>query len=134
MSKWHIVYNKELTTTPISFWVHANVDSDTWHDASSYDPPFPKRIPMKGFPLLVVENKGYLLEFASVFEAEHFLEVIGQKNMPSTNELSRIRSDDYGPIRHWLSRLPSKLKPWTKRKKLISVVEAALQEYRKVCQ
>ncbi|MGV2874207.1 hypothetical protein [Colwellia sp. E150_009] len=134
MKKWHVEFNSEFTVTPISYWVHVNLDNDIWSYANKFEPPFPKPIPCKGFPLLVVNVLGVQLEFASVHEVLHFIDVIGQRNMPSTIELSRKRSDGYGPNRHWLSRLPAKLKPWSKREKLIPVIEAALKEYRQVCQ
>ncbi len=83
--------------------------------------------------MLVVTVFGIELRFASVEEAEHFLNIIGQKNMPTTLKLSRERTNGYGPNGHWLSRLPAGIKAWSKRQKLIPIVEAALDDFRKVC-
>ncbi len=82
--------------------------------------------------MLIVKTLGIELRFASVAEVEHFLAVIRQKNMPTTQRLSQERSDTCGPNRHWLSRLPSSIKAWSKREKLIVIVENALAEFRQI--
>lgn len=133
MKQWRIEYRPAYTETPLSFWVHRHIDHEVWCYATQFEPELPKAIPCKGYPLLVVNALGIELEFASVAEVEHFLEVIGQKNMPTTQHLSRRRSNNYGPNRHWLSRLPSSIKSWPKRKKMIPIVERALNEFKEVC-
>jgi hypothetical protein len=133
MKKWRIEYNSSYTQTPLSFWVHKHLDHEVWCCAKEFDPKLPKAIPCKGFPMLIVNALGVELEFSSVPEAEHFLSVIGQKNMPTTQQLSRQRTNNYGPNRHWLSRLPSSIKAWSKRERIIPIVEGALSEFRKIC-
>lgn len=133
MNKWRIEYRPKYTETPLSFWVHKHVDHEIWSCAKEFEPPLTKAIPCKGYPLLIVSALGIELEFASVAEVEHFLAVISEKNMPTTQQLSRQRADNYGPNRHWLSRLPSRLKPWSKREQIIPIVESALNEFKKVC-
>ena len=133
MKKWHIEYNPNYTETPLSFWAHKHVDHEVWCYAKKFEPVLPKAIPCKGFPMLIVNVFGVELEFASVAEVEHFLSVISQKNMPTTQQLSRQRTNNYGPNRHWLSRLPSGIKPWSKRERIIPIVESALNEFKKVC-
>ena len=81
---------------------------------------------------IIVLVFGVELHFASVAEVEHFLEIIKLKNMPTTTQLSRKRTESYGPNNHWLSRLPSHLKSWTKREKIIPIVESALLDLKKV--
>lgn len=132
MKKWRIEYRPRYTKTPLSFWVHRHLDHDVWHYATQFEPELPKAIPGKGYPLLVVNTLGIELEFASVPEVEHFLEVIGRKNMPTTQRLSMQRSNNYGPNRHWLSRLPSSMKSWSKREKIIPIIESALSEFKEV--
>lgn len=83
--------------------------------------------------MLIVNAFEVELAFASVPEVEHFLAVISQKNMPTTQQLSMRRTNKYGPNRHWLSRLPSGIKPWSKRERIIPVVERALDEFRAIC-
>ena len=82
--------------------------------------------------MLIINTLGVELEFASVAEVEHFLSVISQKNMPTTQQLSRQRTKNYGPNRHWLSRLPAAIKPWSKRERIIPVIENALSDFRQV--
>lgn len=133
MKKWRIEYRSKYTETPLSFWVHKHVDHEVWRHANKFDPELPKAIPGKGYPVLIVKVLGVELEFSSVPEVEHFLFVISQKNMPSTRQLSLQRIHNYGPNRHWLSRLPSSIKPWTKRARIIPIVEGALNEFKTVC-
>ncbi|MEM9219905.1 MAG: hypothetical protein AAGD25_36955 [Cyanobacteria bacterium P01_F01_bin.150] len=133
MKKWRIEYHPEFMATPLSFWVHRNIDSSVWYYATEFEPPLPKAIPRKGYPRLIVNVLGIELEFASVAEVEHFVAVISQKNMPTTQQLSRQRTENYGPNRHWLSRLPSRIKPWSKRQQIIPVLESALDEFKEVC-
>lgn len=131
MKKWRIEFTPQYTETPLSFWVHRNMDHDVWGYAKIFDPTLPKPVPCKGYPLLIVHALGHELKFASVAEVDHFLAVIGQKNLPTSSKLSRQRTPNYGPNRHWLSRLPSAMKPWSKRSQLIPILEAALVEFKK---
>ena len=133
MKKWRIEYRSKFTETPLSFWVHKHIDHEVWCHATKFEPDLPKAIPGKGYPVLIVNALGIELEFASVAEVEHFLSVIGQKNMPTTQQLSLQRTKSYGPNSHWLSRLPSCIKPWTKRARIIPIVEGALNEFKTVC-
>ena len=133
MKKWRIEYRSDYTETPLSFWVHKHVDHEVWRYANEFEPPLPKAIPGKGYPFLIVNAFGLDLEFASVAEVEHFLTVIRQKNMPTTQQLSRQRTNNYGPNRHWLSRLPAGIKAWSKRKRMIPVLERALEAFKAVC-
>ena len=132
MSKWRIEYRPEYQRTPMSFWVHKNLDGDAWIRSKNFDPPLPEAIPCKGFPCLVVDALGTELTFASIEEAKHFLDVIGQKNMPTTEQLSRQRTEAKGPNSHWLSRLPAGLKPWSKRQKIIPIMEAGIRALKDV--
>ena len=133
MKKWRIEYNQEFTETPLSFWVHKHLDHEVWCEAAVYDPALPKAIPGQGYPVLVVNIQGVELKFASPEEVTHFLSVIKQKNMPTTLQLSKQRISNHGPNSHWLSRLPAKLKPWSKRARMIPVLASALVDFEKVC-
>ncbi len=126
MKKWRIEFTKEYRPSPLSFWVHKHLDGDAWPHATLYEPALPRVIPTKGFPRLIIDILGVELEFASVEEVEHFLDVVCQKNMPTSTQLTQKRQVVYGPNRHWLSRLPAKLKPWPKREKYIKTIEGGL--------
>ena len=130
MGKLKIEFNKDYFVTPVSYWAHKKLDGEYWHDASKYDPPLPCAIPNKGFPLLILETQGVELKFASIPEIEQFLDVISQKNMPTTNQLSIAYGLTYGSNTHWLSRLPKKLKSWKKREKLILLLQKGKIEFR----
>lgn len=132
MRKWRIEYNASYQATPLSFWVHKHLDHEVWRSAQKFEPSLPKAIPCKGYPMLVIDVLSIELKFASTAEVEHFLSIIKQRNMPTTQQLSRMRTHNYGPNRHWLSRLPSTIKPWAKRARVIPVVENALSEFEKV--
>ncbi len=134
MKKLRIKYTEEYTPSPLSYWVHEHLDSDSWHEASEYEPALPKAIPCKGFPVLLIEGLGVELQFSSIEEVHHFLEIISQKNMPTSLQLSQKRNTTYGPNGHWLSRLPAKLKSWNKREKLIPLIKEGLIELEAVYQ
>ena len=132
MPRWKIEYTKEFYPSPLSFWVHKALEDKSWFHATKYNPALPKAIPCKGYPVLFVDVSGVELWFSSVQEVEHFLAVISQKNLPSSRQLSQKQDQIDGPNRHWLSRLPGKLKSWKKREKLIPIIEAGLQALKKV--
>lgn len=132
MKKWKIVYTEEYRPSPLSFWVHRHLDNDLWSLASEFDPGLPKAIPLKGFPVLLVDALGIELRFSSIAEVEHFLEVISMKNMPTPLQLTKLRNASYGPNGHWLSRLPAKLKPWSKREKVIPIIKEGLSKLKAV--
>ncbi len=132
MSRWRIEFLSEYRETPVSFWVHRHSDHDVWAEATEYDPPLPKPIPAQGYPRLIVDAFGTELHFASIEEARHVREVLAQKHLPTTIRLSSLRQSGRGPNSHWLSRLPGHLKPWRKREKLVSLLDAGIAALERV--
>jgi hypothetical protein len=132
MSKYNIIYNKNYHSSPLSFWVHHDMESEIWEDATKYEPELPKAIVSKGYPMLVIDALGHELRFSSIQEVEHFIEVIKQKNMPTSSQLASKRPKSTGLNSHWLSRLPAKLKPWRNRKKYIPIIEDGLIALKKI--
>lgn len=126
MKKWRIEYREEFEPSPLSFWVHKHLDGDSWPDATKYEPRLPGAVPAKGYPVLIVTFSGVELRFSSLEEVEHFIDVIRQKNMPTSMQLAAKRDTSYGPNGHWLSRLPAKLKSWKNREKVIPVIQEGL--------
>ncbi len=120
--KHRLEFRDKFIETPITFWVHKMPG----------DPELPKAIPLKGYPYLIVNALGVELEFASTHEAEHFLKIISQKNLQTTLSLSEQRGTSVGPNGHWLSRLPSKLKSWSNRQKIIPSLRKGIIEYKKI--
>lgn len=125
MKKWEITYHPKFPDTPISFWVYTQIDNPIWLRATLFDPPLPKPVPGKGFARLTVHIFNMDIYFASIEEVDHFLNIFSRKNMPTTQQLSRVRTAMYGPNRHWLSRFPAHLKSWKKREKIVELVHVA---------
>ncbi|BBM84662.1 hypothetical protein [Candidatus Uabimicrobium amorphum] len=130
MKKIRIEFYPEFKMSPLSFWVHKNLDGEAWIYATKFEPELPPPVPGKGYPMLIVSVLGMEIFFSSVEEIEHFLDVFQQKNMPTSLKLSKLRSENSGPNQHWLSRFPSHLKSWSKRQKIIPVVQQGLQKFK----
>lgn len=113
---------------PMSFWVHVEVDG-SWLEASSYEPPLPRPVPGRGFERFFAEYNGFVFEFASLDEVRECIAVLGQKNMPTSSQLSAVRPGTSGPNSHWLSRLPARTKPWKYREGAVRYLADSLQEW-----
>ena len=127
MSKWKLEFFNERYHSPMTYWVHKGQDEKTlrYVDCTAFNPPLPPKEPFKGYPFLTVSVLSFDIVFASVHEMEHFIEVMQQKNLPTTQALSAQRGVPMGPNSHWLSRFPANLKSWTKRQKLVLAVQKA---------
>ncbi|MCF6221839.1 MAG: hypothetical protein L3J65_12070 [Robiginitomaculum sp.] len=136
MSQWNLIYHSKLTRSPLSYWVHIPLDASKniycaeldWMD---FKPPFLRRIPVKGYPYLIIRVTGFNIEFASLVEVQHCLDILSQKNMPTTMALSKKRATGVGPNGHWLSRWPANLKSWSKRQKIVAALERTKTEMMK---
>jgi len=122
MSHFEIIYTDARQFSPVSYWVHCDAENSglAYQQNTVFRPPFPNKDPVKGYPSLVVKVHGFEFRFASKLEIEHCIDVLKQKNLKTTHQLSAMRASDIGPNTHWLSRLPSRLKSWKKREKLVS--------------
>lgn len=118
MKRHEIHYRDTYTATPLSFWVHHNLDNEVWAEAKKYDPPLPVPIPGKGWPMLSVTFGNLSLHFASAQELHHFMLVISQNPMPTSAELSKARGVDSLADQHWLNRLPTNAKSHKSRKEM----------------
>ena len=132
MKNWRIEFNEIRKFSPISVWVH-NVPSDhpeidAWCYASRYEPPFPKKVVSKGFPYLSVNIFNFDLEFASTQEVLHCIEILEQKNMPSTKNMVCPASTTYSGHNHWLATFPGEFKSWKRREKIVKVLKSTLRE------
>ncbi|WP_090366682.1 hypothetical protein [Ferrimonas sediminum] len=130
MKKWEFLYDDKNRGTNISYWVHIGVDEESkgYWSCDEYIPPFPAKVPGKGYPLLLVVVQGWSFSFASMVELTHCIDVLSQKNLPTTMALSKQRGTSAGPNSHWLSRFPSKFKPWRKRERLVTVFKKVRAE------
>jgi hypothetical protein len=68
------------------------------------------------------------LQFSSLAQLDHFIEVMGAKPLPTSRQLSRKRGLPIGPNSHWLSRLPATLKAPKERAKLVSRLRAVREQ------
>jgi hypothetical protein len=103
---FHFTLEPDWRTAPVAFWVHVPVaGSDT-----EYVPSAPVEVLHKGFMVLHVDVADVDLQFSSLAQLDHFIEVMVAKPLPTSRQLSKERELPIGPNSHWLSRLPAKLK------------------------
>ena len=123
MKKTRISFTPCFERSPVSFWVHKYIDGEAWSTATKFDPPLPRPTPGKGWARAEVEFDGFLLEFASINELDHVIDVLGRNPLPTTRQLSDEWGTGAGPNGHWLSRFPSKLKSQKHRARLVSYLK-----------
>jgi hypothetical protein len=121
-SNFLITYTVDWHQTPGAYWVHIPIVG-----GDEYTPPAPKPIPGKGYAILQVPFGAHVLEFCSAAQLQHYIDVLSQKLLPTTTQLSAQRGSGAGPNGHWLSRLPAELKPYSKRVLLVKKLKAALE-------
>ena len=91
-------------------------------------PAAPVEVLHKGFMVLHVEAADVDLQFSSLAQLNHFIEVMAAKPLPTSRQLSRKRELPVGPNSHWLSRLPAKLKVPKERAKLVGRLQAVREQ------
>ena len=130
MKKYRIEYNQKRKFSPISIWVHKSISDDKveWRNSEEYKPPFPDKVVLKGFPYLVVLVGNVELEFSSSYEVEHCINVLNQKNLPSTKDMVCSSSTTYTGYNHWLASYPAGLKSWKQRQKTVRIIAQSLAE------
>ena len=112
----------------MAYWVHVQVGDVPWRDAAEYDPPAPRRVSRKGYPILCVAYQDTVLRFSSRPQAEEFIRVLRLKPLPTSSRLSAARCGGHGPNSHWLSRLPPSIKSPKHRIRVVQAVVAALKD------
>lgn len=129
MASHRFVFTKQYQASPISFWVHQQLDAEIWDQATQFEPPLPKPIPGRGYVHCIVEHEDNELHFASRQELEHVIAVLSQKLLPTNTQLSRKRLTTHGPNSHWLSRFPVKSKSWASRQRILKKLTSALDDH-----
>ena len=110
-----IEYRDNPIRTPITPWAHRAVDGPYW-SATVFDPPCPRPVHGKGYPVWFIDHRGRSLVFASPEEIAHVIDVLSRKILPSSRELGQ----PYLAVKsHWLSRLHASFKPWKVRQELL---------------
>ena len=130
MKKWRVEYSQQRKFSPISWWVHQAINNKKteWRHSENYEPPFPKPVVLKGFPYLIVSVGNFDLEFASSYEVEHCINILSQKNLPSTKSMVCPNFTTYKGYNHWLASFPAYLKSWKLRQKTVNLLAQALAE------
>lgn len=116
-----IEYRDKPVLTPITPWVHKGVDAMYWK-ATIFDPPMPKPVHGKGYPVWFIDHRGRSLVFASPQEIEHVADILSRKILPSSRELGQPH---LAVNSHWLSRLHASFKPWKVRQELVKRLKQA---------
>ena len=113
----------------MTYWVHVATDGLPWYRAKEFDPPIPKPVPGKGWPVFLVEIDRFTFRFASMTEIDACLEILSRKVMPTTRRLSALHGTQAGPNSHWLSRLPKGTKSWRYRQEAVRYLQKARAEF-----
>lgn len=130
MKNYKISYTAEQQYSPMTFWVH-----ETGNDGGTPPPPLPVRR-FDGYPYITVEFDGFTFEFASLHEMRHLIQVFEKKVLPQTrypeNHPINRNGDRAYANRHWLSRLPSKVKSEKFRNKTALYLRKIMPEIEQV--
>ena len=113
----------------MTYWVHLAVDGQPYHLAQTFDPPAPKPIPGKGFPLCFIEFDRAILIFPSLDELRICIQTLDQRVLPSNRILTQKRGGSYGPSNHWLNRLPLRAMTWPYRQKAVKFLKVCLADF-----
>ena len=126
--KHWVEYVEDWRSLPMAYWVHIEQGGGQWRTSEQYDPPAPKAVAHKGYPVLCIEFEDVVLRFSSQEQISEFVRVLSLKPLPTTRRLSEMRGADAGPNGHWLSRLPASLKAPKKRSRVVQAIARLLAE------
>ncbi|MBM0744484.1 hypothetical protein JOY44_23225 [Phormidium sp. CLA17] len=130
MKKHWIEYRESWARhEPMTFWVHVEADGKAWYNAEEFDPPAPKPLPGRGWPVYCVEFDGFTFRFASLAELDVCVATLSRKILPTTRRLSTERGMSAGPNSHWLSRMPKGTKSWRYREKAVRYLTEAREDF-----
>jgi hypothetical protein len=126
-AEYWIEYADSWRNTPLAFWVHIEQDGEPWFKSNKFLPEAPKAVPHKGFVIICVEIQGTVLYFSSSEQLAECIRILSLNPLPTTRRLSTLRGTTLGPNRHWLSRLPAKLKSPKMRPTVVYALNEALR-------
>ena len=129
MKHWWIEYRQEWRQSPMTCWVHMPVVSLAGNPTAEIEPPLPRPIIGKGYPIYFVTAGRFTFQFSSLYELEQCVETLSQKVLPPT--ILEHNGIQYYANSHWLSRLPGKVKSWRYRQKAIKVLMKARESFTK---
>lgn len=126
-AEYWVEYDDSWRNAPLAFWVHIEQDGKPWINSKEFKPEAPKAIPHRGFAIICVAVQGAVLHFSSVEQLAECIRILSLNPLPTTRRLSALRRTTLGPNRHWLSRLPAKLKSPKIRPSVVSALSEALR-------
>ena len=129
MKKHRIVYSPTWQQGPMTYWVHVPADGKPWGQAQAFDPPAPRPVTGKGYPVFIIEFGCAALQFSSLDELRVCIHTLSQRVLPSNLRLTRKRGGGYGPSNHWLNRLPLRAMTWPYRQKVVKYLKTSLAEF-----
>lgn len=119
-------YRASPVRTPVGPSVHKAAPGQIWASARVHTPPFPPRVPGKGYPVWILSHRGRELVFASPEEMAHVADVLGQKVLPRPWKLVGGARAFGMYNRHWLSRLHKSWTPWGVRQEVVKRLRAGV--------
>ncbi len=123
-AKFHFTFEKQWHTAPMAYWVHIPVPGEP----GVYDPPAPVAIPHRGYVVLRIQFDSHELQFSSMAQLDHFMDVLSRKPLPTSRQLSVQRGRPVGPNSHWLSRLPANVKSPRRRALLLKALHTIREQ------
>lgn len=125
-----IEYVRDWRCEPMAYWVHIEGASAVWKNATVFDPPAPAAVPNHGYPVLCVASAGTVFRFSSMAQLVECARVLSLKPLPTSSRLTSMRAGnaarDPGPNRHWLSRLPARVRSPKGRRRVVDDLGAIL--------
>ena len=132
MKRHWIEYGENWMASPMSYWVHIEVDDLPWCEAGRFDPPKPRPVAGRGYARFYVEVEDFLFHFASLEELRVCIGTLSERVLPTTLRATRERGQGaIGPNGHWLSRLPARLLGWPRRQRIVKYLESCLLDFEK---
>lgn len=128
MKKHWIEFRESWVAEPMTFWVHKHIRGYSGQEMV-YEPPLQKLFPGKGFPAFFVEVDGFTFRFASLQELQTCINVLSERNFPSSLRTSGYTKFLHVANNHWLNRLPKETKTWRYRQKAVKYLGKALEEF-----
>ena len=86
----------------------------------------------KGFPVWWVATNGFTFYFSGLKELDECVRVLGQKLLERPGVLAKQGTNlSWTSNKHWLSRLPAKVKTWKFRQRAVADLKRARGEFDK---
>ena len=91
--RFHFTVEPDWRTAPVAFWVHVPLDEAN----QEFLPSAPVAVQHKGYAFLHVEVGEVDLQFSSLAQLHHFIEVMDSTPLPTSTQLSRRWGALVGP-------------------------------------